>query len=137
MRLSVSYYSTFLFALEKIYRSIICGFNQIGGGLMNFATNIPAGIIYCFIVTCLLQAQTSDLKLVNWKPVSQMVVNETKIIKAKYPVPWQIYSPENHLAASFPHSPLNTDSEGLLGPMSGGIFTIKWAAILSPFFLCW
>ena len=31
-------------------------------------------------------AQSGDLKLVDWKPVSQLVVKETKIEKAKYPV---------------------------------------------------
>ena len=31
-------------------------------------------------------AQNADLKLVDWKPVSQMVVSETKIDKAKFPV---------------------------------------------------
>jgi len=31
-------------------------------------------------------AQTGDLKLLDWQPASQMVVKETKIIKAKFPV---------------------------------------------------
>jgi uncharacterized protein len=34
----------------------------------------------------LLRAQTSDLKLLDWQPKSQLVVEETKIIKPKYPV---------------------------------------------------
>jgi predicted TIM-barrel fold metal-dependent hydrolase len=33
-----------------------------------------------------LIAQVGDLKLVDWKPVSQMKVKETKIVKAKFPV---------------------------------------------------
>jgi predicted TIM-barrel fold metal-dependent hydrolase len=34
----------------------------------------------------ILKAQTSDLKLLDWKPVSQLVVKKTEIIKAKFPV---------------------------------------------------
>ena len=33
-----------------------------------------------------LCSQTGDLKLLDWQPVSQMVVKETKIVKAKFPV---------------------------------------------------
>ncbi|MFC1528284.1 amidohydrolase family protein [Candidatus Latescibacterota bacterium] len=33
-----------------------------------------------------LSAQTSDLKLLDWRPLSQLVVKETKILKPKYPV---------------------------------------------------
>jgi hypothetical protein len=33
-----------------------------------------------------LYSQTPDLKLVDWQPVSQLVVKETKIKKAKFPV---------------------------------------------------
>ena len=33
-----------------------------------------------------LNAQSGDLKLLDWRPQSQMVVKETKILKAKYPV---------------------------------------------------
>lgn len=33
-----------------------------------------------------LSAQTADLKLLDWEPKSQMVVEETKILKPKFPV---------------------------------------------------
>jgi predicted TIM-barrel fold metal-dependent hydrolase len=39
-----------------------------------------------FLFTGLIHAQTSDLKLIDWRPASQLVVKETKIIKAKFPV---------------------------------------------------
>ena len=47
---------------------------------------------YGFLFTCFISyaiatsAQTSDLRLVDWSPKSQLVVKETKIIKPKYPV---------------------------------------------------
>jgi predicted TIM-barrel fold metal-dependent hydrolase len=44
------------------------------------------GVISNLIVISFLQAQTQDLKLVDWQPVSQMKTKETKIVKAKYPV---------------------------------------------------
>ncbi len=34
----------------------------------------------------LINAQTGDLKLLDWRPKSQLVVKETKILKPKYPV---------------------------------------------------
>ena len=37
-------------------------------------------------VAGLLQAQTADLKLVDWKPVSHMKTKVTNIVKAKFPV---------------------------------------------------
>jgi predicted TIM-barrel fold metal-dependent hydrolase len=46
-------------------------------------------LVYTFLLlfcTGLLYAQTGDLKLMEWQPVSQMVVTETKITKAKFPV---------------------------------------------------
>jgi predicted TIM-barrel fold metal-dependent hydrolase len=33
-----------------------------------------------------MSAQTSDLKLVDWQPVSQLITKKTEIIKAKFPV---------------------------------------------------
>ena len=38
------------------------------------------------MTSAVLMAQTGDLKLLDWQPVSQMVVKETKIVKAKFPV---------------------------------------------------
>ena len=44
-------------------------------------------ILIVFLMTsAVLMAQTGDLKLLDWQPVSQMVVKETKIVKAKFPV---------------------------------------------------
>lgn len=42
--------------------------------------------VFFMIINASVLAQTGDLKLVDWKPVSQMVVKETKILKAKFPV---------------------------------------------------
>jgi len=53
---------------------------------MQLFRKISLGIFIGLIVTGLLQAQTADLKLVDWKPISQMKVKETKIEKAKFPV---------------------------------------------------
>jgi len=39
-----------------------------------------------FLMSNFLIAQTGDLKLIDWRPVSQMKVKETKIKKAKFPV---------------------------------------------------
>ncbi len=44
------------------------------------------GLVAALLFVNLLYAQTPDLKLVDWKPVSQMVVKETQIEKAKFPV---------------------------------------------------
>ena len=33
-----------------------------------------------------MTAQIGDLKLLDWRPVSQMVVKEIKVLKLKYPV---------------------------------------------------
>ncbi len=43
-------------------------------------------LIVFLMTTVVLTAQTGDLKLLDWQPVSQMVVKETKIVKAKFPV---------------------------------------------------
>jgi len=44
-------------------------------------------IVFCSLFFgSFLLAQTADLKLVDWQPVSQMVTKETKIEKAKFPV---------------------------------------------------
>ena len=45
--------------------------------------------IYCIIilmVPAVLYAQSGDLKLLDWKPQSQLVVKETKILQPKFPV---------------------------------------------------
>jgi predicted TIM-barrel fold metal-dependent hydrolase len=44
------------------------------------------GIIISITISTMLYAQTPDLKLVDWQPVSQMVVKVTTIEKAKFPV---------------------------------------------------
>lgn len=38
------------------------------------------------LVITYMSAQTSDLKLVDWQPVSQLITKKTEIIKAKFPV---------------------------------------------------
>ena len=48
--------------------------------------NLVLGLFISFIVSGLLYAQSADLKLIDWKPVSQMKTKVTKIEKAKYPV---------------------------------------------------
>ena len=53
---------------------------------MNNTSKLITGIIIIVSITGVLQAQTADLKLVDWRPVSQMKVKETKIVKAKFPV---------------------------------------------------
>lgn len=53
---------------------------------MKLINKIIVSIFICFIFISSLAAQSTDLKLVDWQPVSQMVGKETKIIKAKYPV---------------------------------------------------
>jgi predicted TIM-barrel fold metal-dependent hydrolase len=43
-------------------------------------------IAVCFVLPLTLHAQTADLKLVDWRPKSQLVVKETTILKPKFPV---------------------------------------------------
>lgn len=43
-------------------------------------------IFLLFVWPAILSAQTSDLKLHDWQPKSQLVVAETKILKPKFPV---------------------------------------------------
>lgn len=43
-------------------------------------------LVMLFMSALLLNAQTGDLKLVDWQPVSQLVTKETRILKAKFPV---------------------------------------------------
>lgn len=43
-------------------------------------------IFICSVGPLVLSAQNADLKLVEWKPVSQLVVKQTNILKPKYPV---------------------------------------------------
>lgn len=42
--------------------------------------------LLCFLVPRTGQSQSNDLKLVDWKPQSQLVTKETTIVKAKFPV---------------------------------------------------
>jgi predicted TIM-barrel fold metal-dependent hydrolase len=43
-------------------------------------------LLVSFLSPAVLSAQSGDLRLLDWQPQSQMVVEETKIIKPKYPV---------------------------------------------------
>jgi len=43
-------------------------------------------LLVLLIISGLVKAQNGDLKLLDWQPKSQLVVKETKILKAKYPV---------------------------------------------------
>lgn len=43
-------------------------------------------IPFCLLSAGILQAQPGDLKLLDWKPKSQLVVEETNILKPKFPV---------------------------------------------------
>ena len=49
-------------------------------------TNLLLFLILVMGLTAQNYAQSGDLKLLEWKPVSQLVVKETKIDKAKFPV---------------------------------------------------
>lgn len=53
---------------------------------MNSRLKFYLCLISGLILSAQLQAQTGDLKLVDWQPVSQMVTKVTKIDKAKFPV---------------------------------------------------
>ena len=46
---------------------------------------VTHGIVFLF-TTAIAQAQTGDLKLVDWQPKSQMIVKETRILTPKFPV---------------------------------------------------
>jgi len=65
---------------------IIIGTIIIGGENMNISRRLFTGIIICLTIAGILPAQTPDLKLVDWQPVSQMKTKVTKIEKAKFPV---------------------------------------------------
>ncbi|MFC1541398.1 amidohydrolase family protein [Candidatus Latescibacterota bacterium] len=43
-------------------------------------------IILAALMTASASAQTNDLKLVDWRPISQLVVKETVVLKPKFPV---------------------------------------------------
>ena len=45
-----------------------------------------APLLFFIIATNILNAQEGDLKLLDWRPKSQLVVKETKILKPKFPV---------------------------------------------------
>jgi predicted TIM-barrel fold metal-dependent hydrolase len=59
--------------------------NFIGGSMILINKRMSWLLIY-LMMSGLVMAQTGDLKLIDWKPVSQMVVKETNIVKAKFPV---------------------------------------------------
>jgi predicted TIM-barrel fold metal-dependent hydrolase len=46
----------------------------------------PTLFVMLLMIALLTKAQTGDLKLVDWQPVSQLVTKETRILKAKFPV---------------------------------------------------
>ncbi|MFC1614845.1 amidohydrolase family protein, partial [Gemmatimonadota bacterium] len=57
--------------------------------------NILSYLTILLVLPALLKAQAvGDLKLIDWRPVSQLVVKETKILKPRYPV----IDVHNHLA---------------------------------------
>ena len=68
--------------------------------MQNFK-KLPIGMFIGLIVTGLLQAQTADLKLVDWKPVSQMKTKVTKIVKAKYLIHFNLSSLGNYILNLF------------------------------------
>lgn len=45
-----------------------------------------SAILLTFLIPGILTTQTGDLKLLDWRPTSQLVVQETKVLKPKYPV---------------------------------------------------
>src|SRR5512147_1038065 len=48
---------------------------------------MPSIVLVAFGISACLLAQTAgDLKLKDWKPRSQLVVNETKVLRPKFPV---------------------------------------------------
>jgi len=52
---------------------------------MNNLLKFSLAYVFLFLPGLMI-AQTGDLKLLDWRPVSQMVVKENKILKPKYPV---------------------------------------------------
>lgn len=56
----------------------------------------------CILLACpfVLRAQTGDLKLLDWRPRSQLVVKETRIMKPKFPV----IDIHNHLGDTLEHT---------------------------------
>ncbi len=53
---------------------------------MQYCLNLTIVTVICLIFGGMLPAQDKELNLLDWKPVSQMVVKETKILKPKFPV---------------------------------------------------
>ena len=49
-------------------------------------SSICSKILFIFSIHLILLAQNSDLKLLDWRPKSQLVVTETRIQKPKFPV---------------------------------------------------
>jgi len=52
---------------------------------MKNRTKLSATIL-TFLIPGILTAQTGDLKLLDWRPTSQLVVKKTQVLKPKYPV---------------------------------------------------
>ncbi|MBN2412463.1 amidohydrolase family protein [candidate division KSB1 bacterium] len=53
--------------------------------MLSFWKSFVNAVIFLF-VPLTLYAQTNDLKLLDWKPKSQLVVKETRILQPKFPV---------------------------------------------------
>jgi predicted TIM-barrel fold metal-dependent hydrolase len=53
---------------------------------MNFFFKTFQAAVIILILPLTIQAQTGDLKLLDWEPVSQLVVKQTNILQPKFPV---------------------------------------------------
>lgn len=54
--------------------------------IFNLTRPFPLLIFTFFSFSTVIFSQTGNLKLLNWEPISQLVVKETKVITPKYPV---------------------------------------------------
>jgi predicted TIM-barrel fold metal-dependent hydrolase len=61
---------------------------------MHFSGRLFRHLAALFVLPLLVHGQQGDLKLLDWRPVSQLVVKETKILQPKFPV----IDIHNHLA---------------------------------------
>jgi uncharacterized protein len=50
------------------------------------STCITLACTLCLLIPAVVHAQTGDLKLLDWRPISQMVVKETQVDTPKFPV---------------------------------------------------
>jgi len=53
--------------------------------------------VFFLVIPVVLCAEDEDLKLLDWKPISQLVVKETRVLKPKFPV----IDFHNHLGRTF------------------------------------